>query len=119
MGVISWKLFPACVNMYVCCPALRSRSRQPVKRYKKLLAEIFPKSPADSPNERKLRSSVNMLDYQPPLTREIMVIFEENSNPSDFSESEPYPSSIAAGNQGFSGEVVGGSSEWVLEGVWL
>lgn len=24
---------------------MRSRSRQPVKRYKKLLAEIFPKSP--------------------------------------------------------------------------
>ncbi|KAE8721026.1 cytochrome c oxidase subunit 5C [Hibiscus syriacus] len=30
--------------MCVCCPALRSRSRQPVKRYKKLLSEIFPKS---------------------------------------------------------------------------
>ncbi|KAJ0912836.1 hypothetical protein HanRHA438_Chr06g0278771 [Helianthus annuus] len=54
MGVISRKLFPACVNMCVCCPALRSRSRQPVKRYKKLLAEIFPKSPGDSPNERKI-----------------------------------------------------------------
>lgn len=44
MGVISRKLFPACESMCVCCPALRSRSRQPVKRYKKLLAEIFPKS---------------------------------------------------------------------------
>ncbi|XP_023730669.1 protein SEMI-ROLLED LEAF 2 isoform X3 [Lactuca sativa] len=54
MGVISRKLFPACVNMCVCCPALRSRSRQPVKRYKKLLAEIFPKSPDGSPNERKI-----------------------------------------------------------------
>ncbi|KAI3496806.1 hypothetical protein L1887_39182 [Cichorium endivia] len=60
MGVISRKLFPACVNMCVCCPALRSRSRQPVERYKKLLAEIFPKSPVrihildGSPNERKI-----------------------------------------------------------------
>ncbi|KAL8208906.1 hypothetical protein R6Q57_008318 [Mikania cordata] len=54
MGVISRKLFPACVNMCVCCPSLRSRSRQPVKRYKKLLAEIFPKSLGDSPNERKI-----------------------------------------------------------------
>ncbi|XP_028237661.1 myosin-8 [Glycine soja] len=44
MGVISWKI-PACGNMCVCCPALRSRSRQPVKRYRKLLADIFPKSP--------------------------------------------------------------------------
>ncbi|XP_073150707.1 protein SEMI-ROLLED LEAF 2 [Henckelia pumila] len=54
MGVISRKLFPACESMCVCCPALRSRSRQPVKRYKKLLAEIFPKSPAGHPNDRKI-----------------------------------------------------------------
>ncbi|XP_071697859.1 protein SEMI-ROLLED LEAF 2-like [Rutidosis leptorrhynchoides] len=54
MGVISRKLFPACVNMCVCCPALSSRSRQPVKRYKKLLAEIFPKSPGGSVNDRKI-----------------------------------------------------------------
>ncbi|KAG8491800.1 hypothetical protein CXB51_015029 [Gossypium anomalum] len=38
-------IFPACESMCVCCPALRSRSRQPVKHYKKLLSEIFPKSP--------------------------------------------------------------------------
>ncbi|GMN44036.1 hypothetical protein TIFTF001_013233 [Ficus carica] len=44
MGVISRKIFPACGSMCVCCPALRSSSRKPVKRYKKLLAEIFPKS---------------------------------------------------------------------------
>ncbi|KZV47335.1 hypothetical protein F511_07758 [Dorcoceras hygrometricum] len=54
MGVISRKLFPACESMCVCCPALRSSSRQPVKRYKKLLAEIFPKSPAGLPNQRKI-----------------------------------------------------------------
>ncbi|KAK4491350.1 hypothetical protein RD792_002086 [Penstemon davidsonii] len=54
MGVISRKLFPACESMCVCCPALRSRSRQPVKRYKKLLAEIFPKSPDGHPNDRKI-----------------------------------------------------------------
>uniref|UniRef100_A0A367GJ73 Uncharacterized protein n=1 Tax=Glycine max TaxID=3847 RepID=A0A367GJ73_SOYBN len=54
MGVISRKIFPACGNMCVCCPALRSRSRQPVKRYRKLLADIFPKSPDESPSERKI-----------------------------------------------------------------
>ncbi|OMO86277.1 Armadillo-type [Corchorus capsularis] len=54
MGFISRKIFPACESMCVCCPALRSRSRQPVKRYKKLLSEIFPKSPNDPPNERKI-----------------------------------------------------------------
>ncbi|KAM7459578.1 hypothetical protein LguiA_036572 [Lonicera macranthoides] len=44
MGIISRKIFPACRNMCVCCAALRSQSRQPIKRYKKLLSEIFPKS---------------------------------------------------------------------------
>lgn len=46
--------------MCVCCPALRSRSRQPVKRYRKLLAEIFPKSIDGPPNERKI---VKLCEY--------------------------------------------------------
>ncbi|KAK6143845.1 hypothetical protein DH2020_024193 [Rehmannia glutinosa] len=46
--------------MCVCCPALRSRSRQPVKRYKKLLAEIFPKSPDGNSNDRKV---VKLCEY--------------------------------------------------------
>lgn len=44
----------------MCCPALRSRSRQPVKRYKKLLAEIFPKSLDGPLNERKI---VKLCEY--------------------------------------------------------
>ncbi|CAI0459642.1 unnamed protein product, partial [Linum tenue] len=48
-----WKIIPSCGTMCVCCPALRSTFRQPVKRYKKLLADIFPKSPDAPPNERK------------------------------------------------------------------
>ncbi|KAL9255437.1 SEMI-ROLLED LEAF 2-like protein [Drosera capensis] len=50
----SGKIFPACGNLCICCPALRSRSRHPVKRYKKLIAEIFPKSHDGQINERKL-----------------------------------------------------------------
>ncbi|KAK4575756.1 hypothetical protein RGQ29_026634 [Quercus rubra] len=46
--------------MCVCCPALRSSSRQPVKRYKKLLAGIFPKSLDGPPNERKI---VKLCEY--------------------------------------------------------
>ncbi|ESQ32200.1 hypothetical protein EUTSA_v10003593mg [Eutrema salsugineum] len=60
MGFISRNIFPACESMCVCCPALRSRSRQPVKRYKKLLGEIFPKSPDGAPNERKI---VKLCEY--------------------------------------------------------
>ncbi|XVE99273.1 hypothetical protein REPUB_Repub03eG0184200 [Reevesia pubescens] len=54
MGFISRKIFPACGSMCVCYPALRSRSRQPIKRYKKLLSEIFPKSLDTPPNKRKI-----------------------------------------------------------------
>ncbi|GAB2277414.1 hypothetical protein Dimus_012121 [Dionaea muscipula] len=60
MGFISRKIFPACGRMCICCPALRSRSRQPVKRYKKLVAEIFPKSHDGQANERKL---VKLCEY--------------------------------------------------------
>ncbi|CAN1356771.1 Protein SEMI-ROLLED LEAF 2 [Linum perenne] len=54
MGFISRKIIPSCGTMCVCCPAMRSRSRQPVKRYKKLLADVFPKSPDVAPNDRKI-----------------------------------------------------------------
>ena len=48
MGFLSAKLLPSCESMCVCCPALRPSSRRPVKRYKKLLAEIFPKTPVSA-----------------------------------------------------------------------
>ncbi|TYI40100.1 hypothetical protein ES332_A02G139800v1 [Gossypium tomentosum] len=51
------KVFPACESMCVCCPALRSRSRQPIKHCKKLLSEISPKSP----NTMRNMSSLKML----------------------------------------------------------
>lgn len=44
MGVMSRKVLPACGSLCFICPSMRARSRQPVKRYKKLLADIFPRS---------------------------------------------------------------------------
>ncbi|XP_058094146.1 protein SEMI-ROLLED LEAF 2 [Magnolia sinica] len=44
MGVMSRRVLPVCGNLCFFCPSLRARSRQPVKRYKKLLAGIFPRS---------------------------------------------------------------------------
>lgn len=41
---MSRRVLPVCGNLCFFCPSLRARSRQPVKRYKKLLAEIFPRS---------------------------------------------------------------------------
>ncbi|KAH6762491.1 hypothetical protein C2S52_019924 [Perilla frutescens var. hirtella] len=77
MGVISRKIFPACESMCVCCPALRSRSRQPVKRYKKLLAEIFPKSPDGHPNDRKIAKLCEYASKNPFRIPKIAKYLEE------------------------------------------
>lgn len=45
MGVMSRRVLPACGNIcFFCCPSLRVRSRHPVKRYKQMLADIFPRN---------------------------------------------------------------------------
>ncbi|CAK8575824.1 unnamed protein product [Lathyrus sativus] len=54
MGVMSRRVVPACGNLCCVCPALRASSRQPVKRYKKLLADIFPRNQEAEPNDRKI-----------------------------------------------------------------
>ncbi|KAJ3696274.1 hypothetical protein LUZ60_001651 [Juncus effusus] len=54
MGVMSRRVMPACGALCYFCPALRARSRQPVKRYKKILSDIFPRSPGEEPNDRKI-----------------------------------------------------------------
>lgn len=58
-GVISRQVLPVCGSLCILCPALRARSRQPVKRYKKLIADIFPRNqvrilPFSSPSIRLL-----------------------------------------------------------------
>ncbi|XP_010069301.2 protein SEMI-ROLLED LEAF 2 isoform X2 [Eucalyptus grandis] len=54
MGVVSRRVVPVCGNLCFMCPSMRARSRQPVKRYKKLLANIFPKNQEAEPNDRKI-----------------------------------------------------------------
>ncbi|KAJ4904063.1 Uncharacterized protein Rs2_18014 [Raphanus sativus] len=53
-GVISRQVLPVCGSLCVLCPAFRARSRQPVKRYKKLIADIFPRHQEEGPNDRKI-----------------------------------------------------------------
>ncbi|XP_034694612.1 protein SEMI-ROLLED LEAF 2 isoform X1 [Vitis riparia] len=53
-GVISRKVLPACGNLCFLCPAMRPRSRQPLKRYKKLISDIFPRGQDEEPNDRKI-----------------------------------------------------------------
>ncbi|KAG2280074.1 hypothetical protein Bca52824_051294 [Brassica carinata] len=54
MGAVARTVFPVCESLCCFCPALRARSRHPVKRYKQLLADIFPRSPDEQPNDRKI-----------------------------------------------------------------
>lgn len=56
-GVISRQVLPVCGSLCILCPALRARSRQPVKRYKKLIADIFP------------RNQVRILPFSAPSIR--------------------------------------------------
>nr|GMD29740.1 protein EFR3 homolog B-like isoform X1 [Ipomoea batatas]GME08605.1 protein EFR3 homolog B-like isoform X1 [Ipomoea batatas] len=47
-------IMPACDQLCIFCPAMRPRSRHPLKRYKKMLADIFPRSPDQPPNDRMI-----------------------------------------------------------------
>ncbi|GAV57300.1 hypothetical protein CFOL_v3_00838 [Cephalotus follicularis] len=53
-GVISRQVLPVCGSLCFFCPGMRARSRQPVKRYKKLITDIFPRSQEEGPNDRKI-----------------------------------------------------------------
>ncbi|CAK9310283.1 unnamed protein product [Citrullus colocynthis] len=55
MGMVSAQvMMPVCESLCFFCPALRARSRHPIKRYKKLLADIFPRSQDEEPNDRMI-----------------------------------------------------------------
>ncbi|XP_072974756.1 protein SEMI-ROLLED LEAF 2 isoform X1 [Typha angustifolia] len=80
MGFISRKLFPSCGSMCVCCPALRPSSRRPVKRYKKLLAEIFPKTLDGPLNERKIMKLCEYAAKNPLRIPKIAKFLEQRSH---------------------------------------
>ncbi|XP_006657548.1 protein SEMI-ROLLED LEAF 2-like [Oryza brachyantha] len=77
MGVISRKVLPACGSLCYFCPALRARSRQPVKRYKTILAEIFPKTQDEEPNERRIGKLCEYCSRNPLRVPKITVFLEQ------------------------------------------
>ncbi|KAL6873648.1 hypothetical protein ACP4OV_013730 [Aristida adscensionis] len=77
MGVISQKVLPACGSLCYFCPALRARSRQPIKRYKKILAEIFPKTQDEEPNERRIGKLCEYASRNPLRVPKITVYLEQ------------------------------------------
>ncbi|KAJ3695782.1 hypothetical protein LUZ60_001159 [Juncus effusus] len=77
MGVVSRKILPACGSLCFLCPSLRARSRQPVKRYKKMLAEIFPKSQDELPNDRKISKLCEYASRNPMRLPKISAYLEQ------------------------------------------
>ncbi|KAJ6847488.1 uncharacterized protein M6B38_277005 [Iris pallida] len=49
-----------CESLCFFCPSLQTRSRQPIKRYKKILSDIFPRSQDEEPNDRMINK---LCDY--------------------------------------------------------
>uniref|UniRef100_A0A0D3FB84 Uncharacterized protein n=1 Tax=Oryza barthii TaxID=65489 RepID=A0A0D3FB84_9ORYZ len=77
MGVVSREVLPACERLCFLCPSLRTRSRHPVKRYKKLLSEIFPKSQDEEPNDRKIGKLCEYISRNPLRVPKITVYLEQ------------------------------------------
>ncbi|KAK1318299.1 hypothetical protein QJS10_CPB04g01867 [Acorus calamus] len=77
MGVMSRRVLPVCGHLCFVCPSLRARSRQPVKRYKKLLADIFPKSQDGEPNERMIGKLCDYAAKNPMRIPEITAYLEQ------------------------------------------
>eukprot|EP00268_Persea_americana_P062160 TRINITY_DN7946_c0_g2_i8.p1 TRINITY_DN7946_c0_g2~~TRINITY_DN7946_c0_g2_i8.p1 ORF type:complete len:950 (-),score=163.31 TRINITY_DN7946_c0_g2_i8:405-3254(-) len=77
MGVMSRKVLPVADSLCYFCPSMRTRSRQPVKRYKKLLAEIFRISPGEEPNDRKIAKLCEYVSKNPLRIPRITTYLEQ------------------------------------------
>ncbi|KAL8500821.1 hypothetical protein ACS0TY_020416 [Phlomoides rotata] len=77
MGAMSKRMMPVCDSLCVCCPAMRPRSRHPVKRYKNLLADIFPKNLDEEPNDRKIGKLCEYSAKNPLRVPKITSLLEE------------------------------------------
>ncbi|TYH32125.1 hypothetical protein ES288_A01G226500v1 [Gossypium darwinii] len=76
-GAISRQVLPACGSLCFLCPGLRTRSRQPVKRYKKMIAEIFPRNQEEGPNERKIEKLCEYASKNPLRIPKISTSLEQ------------------------------------------
>lgn len=77
MGAMSKRIMPVCDTLCICCPAMRPRSRHPVKRYKNLLADIFPKNMEEEPNDRKISKLCEYSSKNPLRVPKITSLLEE------------------------------------------
>lgn len=76
-GVVSRQVLPLCGNLCMFCPSLRPRSRQPVKRYKKLISDIFPRSKDQEPNVRMIGKLCDYASKNPFRIPKISELLEQ------------------------------------------
>ncbi|KAK1366205.1 putative transmembrane protein cmp44E [Heracleum sosnowskyi] len=76
-GVVSRQVLPLCGNLCLFCPSLRPRSRQPVKRYKKLISDIFPRSKDQEPNVRMIGKLCDYASKNPFRIPKISELLEQ------------------------------------------
>ncbi|KAJ1286644.1 hypothetical protein BS78_03G368200 [Paspalum vaginatum] len=77
MGVMSRRVLPACSSLCYFCPSLRARSRQPVKRYKKIIAEIYQLQPDGEPNDRRIGKLCDYVSRNPTRIPKITEYLEQ------------------------------------------
>ncbi|KAG9456465.1 hypothetical protein H6P81_000973 [Aristolochia fimbriata] len=68
---------PSRTRLCFFCPSMRARSRQPVKRYKKLLSDIFPRSQTEPPNDRKIAKLCEYASRNPMRIPKITNLLEQ------------------------------------------
>ncbi|XP_066307612.1 protein SEMI-ROLLED LEAF 2-like isoform X2 [Miscanthus floridulus] len=77
MGVMSQRVLPACSSLCYFCPSLRARSRQPVKRYKKIIADIYQLPPDGEPNDRRIGKLCDYVSRNPTRIPKITEYLEQ------------------------------------------
>ncbi|TKW18256.1 hypothetical protein SEVIR_5G420200v4 [Setaria viridis] len=77
MGVMSRRVLPACSSLCYFCPSLRARSRQPVKRYKKIISDIYQLPPDGEPNDRRIGKLCDYVSRNPTRIPKITEYLEQ------------------------------------------
>jgi hypothetical protein len=75
--VMSRRVLPACSSLCYFCPSLRARSRQPVKRYKKIISEIYQLPPDGEPNDRRIGKLCDYVSRNPTRIPKITEYLEQ------------------------------------------
>lgn len=74
---MSRRVLPACSSLCYFCPSLRARSRQPVKRYKKIIADIYQLQPDGEPNDRRIGKLCDYVSRNPTRIPKITEYLEQ------------------------------------------